>query len=167
MSSELIALNYHLNRLVEQMMHEPKSWLVHYNREKDIYEVKDTCVDALVVVDYMRRNKYDTVSCGLFKLTDVKDFVFTTYILSSTEPEVVYDKAKGIDKTDKMGRPSFFDLMAQRESARKEAEEPCEANNWNSSVIGQCSGCNGKNMSICRKKKLCEACDTWAYLQAP
>jgi hypothetical protein len=127
MSSELIALNYHMNRLVEQVKTEPKSWLIHYERDKKYYETDETNIDAIVVVDYMRRNKYKDFSSAMFKLTEVKGYVFTTYILSAPyrEPDtlgadtvLVYDKEAGIDHTDTAFstavEPSFTDAEMGR-----------------------------------------------------
>lgn len=73
---------------------------------------------------------------------------FEDELAEAKEPEVIYDKEAGIDKTDKMSRPDFFSIMADREKARKESKK--------------CDGCGGSGTVAPTPsgKKLCDGCDS-------
>jgi hypothetical protein len=127
-----------------------------YKNGKSLIKFRVPGLDKTFGVRYSGSSAFAMWWCGL---TDEKEDMVEDLDNAFTElgkkdeprtiqPEVIYDKAAGIDKTDKMGRPDFFSIMAQRESARKEAKK--------------CDGCGGSGTVAPTPsgKKLCDGCDS-------
>lgn len=176
---ELKALNEHLNNLLDLAKDKPVALKVHYNKEKKYYEADENNLDALFLVDYMRRNNYTEFSSARLTLAKVEGCIFITYILmipylagkcygcgymdregnqipgSTTvcdncyKPSVVYDKKAGIDHTDTISTAIHW---------KPDCPDPENCNK-----CGVCVGCGSEkrvNVQTPDGKWMCEECWT-------
>jgi hypothetical protein len=91
----------------------------------DMRSLKDACQEHLITAGIDLESTLMTALMNTIDFENLMENLQNQYedeLEKLKEPEVIYDKDAGIDKTDTMYRPDFFTIMAQRESARKEAK---------------------------------------------
>jgi hypothetical protein len=69
-----IALDAHINMLLEQYNDKPRHWCIGYTQDTKVYKAESDSISALFIVDYMRRRGIISFLRFTLETTDAGSF---------------------------------------------------------------------------------------------